>query len=244
VSLSRGHAVPMLAALVAAGAGALAADAAPSASAAAAPRVRQMVVFRDGRALTERVSTAGTTVRVAGRRCAVGERTPLAALVRSSPGRLRLRDFGACSSSARDAAGLLVTGIGPDRNRGQRGWVYKVGRRAATAGAADPSGPFGRGRLRAGQQITWFYCVRATDCQRTLGLRATPVAGGVVATVRAYDDAGDGVPVEGATVSGGGTSGLTAADGRVQLALSPGAHRLVARKDGLVRSFAEIVEVP
>ena len=52
------------------------------------------------------------------------------------------------------------------------------------------------------------------------------------------------MPLEGATVSAGGTSGLTAADGRVQLALSPGTHRLVARKDGLVRSFAEIVEVP
>ena len=72
------------------------------------------------------------------------------------------------------AAGLLVTGIGPDRNRGQRGWVYKVGRRAATAGAGDLGGPFGRGRLRAGQRVTWFYCVRAGDCQRTLEVRATP----------------------------------------------------------------------
>jgi hypothetical protein len=216
----------------------------PPAAGAAAPRVRQMVVSRDGHALAKRVSTAATSVSVGGRRCAVGERTPLAALVRSRPGRLRIRDFGACSSSARDAAGLLVTGIGPDRNRGQRGWVYKVGRRAATAGAADPSGPFGRGRLRSGQRITWFYCVRATDCQRTLEVRATPIIGVVVATVRAYDDAGDGVAVEGARVSAGGTSGLTAADGRVELALARGTHRLVARKDGLVRSFAELVEVP
>jgi hypothetical protein len=213
VSLSRGHGFPAPAAHVAAGAGALAADALPGVPpttgdatagaaappggppatgdatagaaparrvqcatgdrAAAAPRVRQMVLFRDGHALTKRVSSA-----------------------------------------------------------------------AATAGAADPSGPFGSGRLRSGQRITWFYCVQATDCQRTLELRATPVSGGVVATVRAYDDAGDGVPVEGARVSGGGTSGLTAADGRVELALAPGTHRLVARKDGLVRSFAEIVEVP
>ena len=216
----------------------------PPVAGAAAPRVQQMVAFRDGHALTKRVSMAATTVSVAGRRCAVGERTPLAALVRSRPGRLRIRDFAACSSNARDAAGLFVTGIGPDRNRGQRGWVYKVGRRAATAGAADPSGPFGRGRLRSGQRITWFYCVRATDCQRTLEVRATPVTGGVVATVRAYDDAGGGVPVDGARVSAGGTSGLTAADGRVELALVRGTHRLVARKDGLVRSFAELVEVP
>jgi hypothetical protein len=30
----------------------------------------------------------------------------------------------------------------------------------------------------------------------------------------------------------------------VQIALPSGSHRLVARKDGLVRSFAERVEVP
>jgi len=216
---------------------------APS-TAAAAPKVRQMVVFRDGHALTKRVSTAATSVRVSGRRCAAGERTALAALVRSHPGPLRFRDFGACSSRARDAAGILVTGIGPDRNRGQRGWVYKVGRRAATAGAGDTGGPFGRGRLRAGQRVTWFYCLRAADCQRTLELRVKPATGGIVATVRGYDDNGDGVPVVGATVSAGQITGITGPDGRVQMALPPGTHRLVARKDGLVRSFTERVEVP
>ena len=215
-----------------------------STRAAAAPTVRQMVVFRDGRALARRVSTAATTVRVAGRRCATGNATALAALVRSHAGRLRLRDFGACSSRPADAGGLLVTGIGGDRNRGQRGWVYKIGRRAATAGAGDPAGPFGRGRLRSRQRVTWFYCLRAADCQRTLEVRVQPTAGGVVATVSGYDDSGDGVPIEGARVSAGGVTGLTAADGRVQLALPSGRHRIVARKDGLVRSFTELVEVP
>jgi hypothetical protein len=214
------------------------------AAAATAPKVAQMVVFRDGHALTKRVSTAATSVRVEGHRCAVGERTPLAALVRSRPGPLRFRDFGACSSRARDAAGILVTGIGPDRNRGQRGWVYKVGRRAATAGAGDTGGPFGTGRLRARQRVMWFYCVRAGDCQRTLEVTAKPAAGGIVATVRGYDDGGDGVPVVGAMVSAGQVTGITGPDGRVQMALSPGTHRLVARKDGLVRSFTERVEVP
>ena len=93
------------------------------------------------------------------------------------------RDFGACSASPRDAAGLLVTRIGPDRNRGQRGWVYKVGRRRP-AGAGDPGGAFGNGRLRGGQRVIWFYCVRAADCQRTLGARDA-ATGGIVATVRA-----------------------------------------------------------
>jgi hypothetical protein len=227
----------VLAALVAAGAVAPAAE-------AAAPKVRQMVVFRDGQAKAKTVSTAATGVRVGGHRCAVGSGTALAALARSRAGALRFRDFGACSSNPLDAAGLLVTGIDPDRNRGQRGWVYKVGRRAATAGAADMGGPFGRGRLRSGQRVTWFYCVRAGDCQRSLEVRATPTAGGVVATVRGYDDAGKGVLVEGASVTAAGVTGLTGADGRVQLALPSGTHRLVARKDGLVRSFTEQVEVP
>ena len=211
---------------------------------AAAPRVQQMVVFRDGHAQANRVSTAATSVRVGGRRCAVGERTALAALVRSKPGRIRLRDFGACSSRARDASGLFVTAIGGDRNRGQRGWVYKVGRRAASAGAGDVAGPFGNGRLRAGQRVTWFYCVRAADCQRTLEVHAEPDSGGIVATVRGYDDAGKGVPVEGASVTAGGLTALPATDGRAHIALPSGSPRVVARKDGLVRSFAERVEVP
>ena len=218
--------------------------AAPPAAGAAAPKVQQLVVFRSGQALQKMTGTGTATVRVRGRRCAAGGGTALAALVRSRPGALRLRDFGACSSSPRDSAGLIVTGIGSDHNRGQRGWVYKVGHRAATAGAGDPGGPFGRGRLRAGQRVTWFYCVRAADCQRTLEVRTSPTAGGIVATVRGYDDAGDGVPVEGATVTASGVTGLTGADGRVQLALPSGTHRLVARKDGLVRSFSERVEVP
>lgn len=214
------------------------------AAVAAPPKVKQLVVFRDGDALQKTTGTRESSVNVRGRRCAVGDGTALAGLTRSRPGTISVRDFGACSSNPRDAAGLIVTGIGSDRNRGQRGWVYKVGRRAATAGAADMGGPFGRGRLRAGQRVTWFYCVRAGDCQRTLELRTAPTSGGIVATVRGYDDAGEGIPVEGASVTASGTTGLTAADGRVQLALPSGTHRVVARKAGLVRSFTERVEVP
>ena len=232
-------------ALMLGGLAAMALVAPPVATAAAAPRVKQLVVFRSGEAVQRITSTLQATVTVAGRRCAVGDGTALAALARSRPGQLRLRDFGACSASdPRDSAGLLVTRIRSDRNRGQRGWVYKVGRRAASGGAGDMTGPFGRGRLRAGQRVTWFYCVRAADCQQTLEVRTAPMAGGIVATVRGYDDAGDGVPIEGATVSASGVTGLTAADGRVQMVLAPGTHRVVARKDGLVRSFTERVEVP
>jgi hypothetical protein len=217
----------------------------PGEASAEAPRIQQMVVFRSGDAVTKRVSTARVLVRAGGRRCAAGDGTALAALVRSRPGQLRIRDFGACSLSARDGAGLFVESIRADRNRGQNGWVYKVGRRGATAGAADPTGPFGNGRLRSGQRVTWFFCrLVGGGCQRTLELKVTTRPGGVLASVRGYDDEGSGVPVEGATVSAGSTAGKTGPDGTVELALAPGIHRLIARKDGLVRSFAERVELP
>jgi hypothetical protein len=218
--------------------------ASPPVDGAASPRVKQLVVFPGGDALQRTTSTRQVTVNVRGRHCAAGDGTALAALVRSKPGKLRLRDFGRCSTNPRDSAALLVTGIRADRNRGQRGWVYKVGHRAATAGAGDTGGPFGRGRLRAGQRVTWFYCVRAADCQRTLGLTASVFRGGVAAEVRGYDDAGDGIPIAGATVTASGVSGVTDAEGRVQLELHPGFQRLVARKDGFVRSFTKLVEVP
>jgi hypothetical protein len=212
---------------------------------AAAPKVRQLVVFRDGTATSETVSTRATRVRVEGRRCVAGDRTALAALVRSRPGRLKLLDFGVCSSRPRDGGGLFVEAIRGDRNRGRDGWVYKVGRRAATAGAADPGGPFGRGRLRAGQRVTWFYCrLRGGGCQRTLELRWRAEPGALIVTVRGYDDDAHGVAVEGATVRAGGASGFTDATGEVRLPLPAGRFRAVAEKAGMVRSFAERVEVP
>jgi hypothetical protein len=213
--------------------------------AAAAPSIRQLVVFRDGSAMSKTVSTRATRVCVEGRRCTAGGATPLAALVRSRPGRLRLRDFGACSRRARDGGGLFVDGIRGDVGRGQSGWVYKVGRRAATAGAADPSGPFGRGRLRAGQRVTWFYCrLRQGGCQRTLELKLRTEPGALVATVRGYDDEARGVPVEGATVLAGGSSASTDTGGVARLSLAPGRYRAVAEREGMVRSFTERVEVP
>jgi hypothetical protein len=81
-------------------------------------------------------------------------------------------------------------------------------------------------------------------CQRTLEVRARAEPGGLVATVRGYDDEGRGVAVEGATVSAGGASAVTGPDGVARLAPPSGTHRLVASKAGLVRSFAERVEVP
>ncbi len=228
-------AVALAAAIVALGG---AAEAAP-------PKVRQLVVFRDGSAQTNTVSTRASTVRVDGRRCTTGRGTALSALVRSRVGRLRLLDFGSCSLSAADGGGLFVKKIRGDANHGQHGWVYKVGRRAATAGAADPSGPFGRGRLRGAQRVTWFYCrLRNGGCQRTLELRLRTEPGSVVASVRGYDDAGRGEAVAGASVTAGAASALTDAGGEARLALSAGRYSVVAQKEGAVRSFAERVVLP
>jgi hypothetical protein len=206
------------------------------APAAQAARVQQLVVFRDGSAVQKAPSTKATRVRVGRKRCRVGGSTALAALVRSHVGPLKLKDFGACSKRAGDAAGLYVAAIAKDRARGPNGWVYKVGNKVATAGAADPTGPFGRGKLRAGTRVTWFYCrmsTRTGSCQRTLALTRA----GDSVTVRSYDDRGRGKPVPGATVHWSG--GTTTADASGVAQLPAGSTRVWAEAPGAVRSFEE-----
>lgn len=217
----------------------LAAGAAPAAP--AAPAVQQMVVLPNGKAKLGVAGTRATRVRAGGRRCRVPRATPLAALVRSRVGRLSVRDF----SRSCDASSLFVRAIGRHRNRGNNGWVYKVGHRQATTAASDPSGPFGNGRLRRRARVTWFYCVfGAGGCQRTLGLRARDDGGGAVTVrVRAHDDEGRGAPMAGARVRARGVSAETDARGIATLDLPPGKHRVVAAKAGHIRSFPERVVV-
>jgi hypothetical protein len=208
----------------------------------AAPRVDQLVVFRDGHAEQDRVGTKATRVPVGDHRCRVPRATPLAALVRSDVAPLRVRDF----SASCDPSSLFVRKIGPDRNRGQSGWVYKVGNRQGTTAASDPSGAFGNGhRLERGTPVTWFYCLfEAGGCQRTLVLRVRDQGGGTVsARVIAYDDEGRGERLAGATVHAGATSAQTDANGVATLTLPAGTHRLYAEKGGHVRSFTERVRV-
>ena len=224
-----------------------AAAVAPAEATAASPTIGQLVAFRDGSAKQREVVAHAATARVGDRRCAVGAGTPLAALIRSNVGPLRIRDYGECSQRTVDAAGLYVAKIRGDRARGRNGWVYKVGNKVATAGAADPSGPFGRGRLREGQRVTWFYCrmrVRTSSCQRTLGLTADATGGGTVrVTVRGYDDRGRGRPRGGATVHAGVATATTASDGTVTMTLPRGRASLWASAPGAVRSFREAIDV-
>jgi hypothetical protein len=188
-------------------------------------------------------------VGIDGRRCAIGRATPLSVLAGTGIS-FRLVDYGACSRRPRDAGSLYVRKIGPDRAKGRDGWVYKVGRRSGSAGAADPAGPFGTGRrLRAGQQVLWFWCVKdARDaCQRTLETSsAESVAPGapLAVTVRGYDEAGKGVAIAGATVRLGDATAVTGADGvATVIAPAAGSYAVEASKAGLVQSFPRSVTV-
>jgi hypothetical protein len=229
----------------------LAAALAAPAAADARGKVDVMVVGRSAVLVPAKpVTLKPRAVGIDGRRCAIGRATPLSVLAGTGV-RYRLVDYGACSRRPRDAGALYVSRIGPDRERGGDGWVYKVGRRAGSTGAADPAGPFGTGRkLRAGQQVLWFWCVknRADACQRTLETSsAETVAPGapLAVTVRGYDEEGRGVPVADATVRLGDATAVTGEDGvaSVVAPAAAGPLELQAAKPGLVLSFPRTVEV-
>jgi hypothetical protein len=214
-----------------------------------------MVVFKNGTSKIGKVRANATTVKVGGKRCAVGAATPLAALVAAKPGTLRFKDYGSCGARARDSGGLYVRSIRNNVARAEDGWVYKVGNKAAPAGAGDPSGPFGNGLLRARQRVTWFWCNAEPGiegCQRTLELKVTSTGEHAASVrVRGYDNAGKGIDVEGATlivdrrlvVDAEGLPLTTDASGKASLTLTPGPHTLVTAKDGLVRSYPVGVNV-
>ena len=214
--------------------------------AAAASRVSQMVVFRDGKARVSHPSMAGTTVKVGSKHCAVAGGTPLAALARSAVAPISIRDYGSCSKRAADAGSLFVRAIGADRNKGSDGWVYKAGTVLGTAGAADPAGPLGRGRLRAGARVTWFWChvtSRDNGCPHTLAVSVTPGSGALTVHVRRYDDRGKGFPASGATVHAGGAAATADPDGVARLSLRAGRYSVYADQPTRIRSFPVAAEV-
>jgi hypothetical protein len=217
---------------------------------AGAASVQVMVVGKE-RVLREAgpVRLKPRSVRVGGRRCAVGRATPLSVLAGTRLP-LRLKDYGSCGSSAADAGALYVRQIGPDPARGQDGWVYKVGHRLGTTGAADPSGSFGTGRaLRGGQRVLWFWCeIDAGRCPLTLEVRpaATRVRPDAALAVRVvgYDDFGARRGIAGATVRLGSSVAITDGLGVARVtAPASGAARLVAEREGMVRSFPRRVVI-
>jgi hypothetical protein len=206
------------------------------------PRIEQMVFFPGGKLVSGKVLAKRTSVRIGRRSCAVAAATPLAALLRSRPGKLGFHDYGACSGRPADSSGLFVKAIRKHRNKGRDGWVYKLRRKLATAGAADPAGPFGNGRLRNGEQVVWFYCrqFESGSCQRSLELEVTAgIAGAVAVKVVGYDDAGEGIAVAGAKVFADGAGvAVTGSDGIARFTLTPGVkHSVQAKRTGMVPSF-------
>jgi len=187
----------------------------------------------------EPVRAAERTIRVDGKRCRVPENTPLAALL-AGGARPGLRDFATCSQRARDASGLFVDKLEGRANRGQDGWVYKIATKLGTAGAADPAGPFGRGALRAGTKLLWFYCrldAKSASCQRTLHTSSKRSGSEVAVTVTACDDRGKCIPAPaGVTVLGTPVDSA----GVARLPVPPGG-RVRASGPGVVSSFPEDV---
>jgi hypothetical protein len=219
-----------------------------AAPAEAARTVQVMVVGKTSvLAGPQKVKLTARTVKVRGKRCATGTRTALSALAATKLP-LTFKDYGACSRRPAESGSLYVRSIAGERARGADGWVYKVGRRVGSTGAADPSGPFGTGRkLRSGQKVLWFWCAKdaAAACQRTLEIAAPrTVAPGATfqATVRGNDENGAGVPVAGVEVApgavtdAGGTATVTAP-------AAPGTLTLHAERPGLVQAFPRKVTV-
>ena len=204
---------------------------------ASAAEVDLMVVGKERvlRAPTE-VRLKERSVKVAGRRCRIGAATPLSVLIATKL-KLGLRDYGHCGGRPRDGAGLYVTRVKREREKGRGGWVYKIGRKTPGLGAADPSR-----RLRDGQRVTWFWCEQdqTGGCQRTLEARPdrTTAAPGetLTVTVRGYDDQGKGIAVEGATVTLGSATAVTDAAGTAVLTVAE-TGSLEATREGYVRAF-------
>lgn len=215
-----------------------------------------MVVGSGGTVLSaaRTVSAGASTVRVAGRSCALAAGTPLsvlAALRRAGGPTFALRDYGHCGSSSRNSGQLFVYSLGGQRNRGQDGWEYKVDGVSGTTGAGDPSGAMGDGRrLRSGSQLLWFWCVAfAGGCQRTLhlapGASTASRGGSLSVAVTGYDNEGRTAPVGGAIVTLGTDFASTNAAGQATLFVPsvPGNYPVSARKNGLVGSFPETIVV-
>jgi hypothetical protein len=220
-----GATVATVAAVAAAGAAAAGAAAQRATAARPAPTVQIMVVGRTRTLVSARtVKLSATTVAIGHHRCAVPAGTALAGLI-AAHANPKVTDVAGC-----DPSSLFVAKVGHDANHGDQGWEYKVGHKSPSSGAGDTSG-----RLKANQQLLWFWCTRANHCERTLDVSRN----GNVVRVLGYDDNGHGQPVAGATVHLDNQTITTAVDGTAQLTIAPGRHTLYATKTGLVQSFPQ-----
>jgi hypothetical protein len=222
-----------------------------TALAAVSPHVDVAVVGPGGATVAppRAVVARAAPVRVGRHRCVAPRGTALAALAgarRAGGPSFTVTDDGSCSPGT-----LYVTRIGRFRAFGRQGWTYKVGRRAGTAGAGDPSGPFGHGGIAAGARVLWFWCRLGPreGCQRTLEVAVAPAAvapgARVRVSVRGYDDGGHGIRVAGARVTLGGAAASTDAGGVATLTAPArrGRYAVRATRRGLAPGFPGRVQV-
>jgi hypothetical protein len=220
------------------------------------PLVRSMIVGAGGTILSSArtVRAGATAVRVGRRRCALAAGTPLAVLAaarRAGGPPFAVRDYGRCGASPANSGELFVYSLGGESNRAQNGWEYKVDGVAGSAGAGDPSGPNGDGRLlRAGERVLWFWC-RAVGggCERTLEVASSATTvqrgGSLAVAVAGYDNEGRSTPIAGAIVTLGSDFASTGPDGRATLIApaAPGRYAVSAHGHGLVPSFPTTIAV-
>jgi hypothetical protein len=199
----------------------------------AAPRVQIMVIGRTRTLLRpRRIKAAAGAVTIGRRRCAVPAGTALAGLLASRLP-VRVTDQSGC-----DPPSMFVTRIRGVVNSGQGGWEYKVGHADPSFGAADPGG-----RLRAAQQLLWYWCVRANECQRTLSVISAFMGSSLQVHVFGYDQNGHRQSIGGASVHYGTQTQPTDSGGHAAFALTHGVREVYATKPGLVRSFPTEVGV-
>jgi hypothetical protein len=178
----------------------------------------------------------------------------LAVLARTSRITMSLTDYGHCTSSPAGSGQLFVTAIDGEQNHGLNGWEYKVDGRSGTAGAADPTGPFGNGRLKPYERLVWFWCQSFDGgCQRSLEVRAPrSVRRGATfsVTVVGDDNNGNGEPMSGARVSAGASRGasvsaVTGHSGRATFRAPsrPAVLTVNATRAGSVPAFPVAVQV-
>jgi len=220
-----------------------------------APAVQLMVVGAGNLILApaRAISVPATTITTSRGSCGVAAATPLAALAdlhRLGGPRFAVRDYGHCTSGPANSGQLFVYSLDGETNHAQNGWEYKVNSRSGTAGAGDPGGPFGNGRvLAAGSKVLWFWCQAfGGGCQRTLELSLpSRVArrSAFTVTVTGYDNDGHGQPMSGARVSLQGSAGVTDGSGRATLRAPAraGTFAVRASRPGSVPAFPGVVLV-
>jgi hypothetical protein len=208
-------------------------------AAAATATAQMMVVGRKRTLLSARsVKLSAGSVKIGRQRCAVPAGTALAGLLAARLP-IHVTDIAGC-----DPTQLFVTRVGHDSNAGIAGWQYKVGRSSPSFGAGDPGG-----RLKNHQQLLWFWCTRASGCERTLAVvpSALRAAAGSALNVHVvgYDDNGHGRPIIGANIRLGSSTAVTGSGGTGQLTapLTAGRYTLNATKLGLVSSFPTQVTI-